>query len=56
MNVSAWYAADHAWWLDREATAYGYQTEMVEYAEANPRPTLRGFLETNKGMTGGDVR
>lgn len=37
-------AADHAWWLDREAVAIGYATEMAEYAEEHPRPTLKAFL------------
>jgi len=37
-------AADHAWWLAREAVAIGYATEMREYAETNPRPRLKDFM------------
>lgn len=37
-------AADHAWWLARENAAYGYHTEMREFAEAHPRPRLRDFM------------
>lgn len=44
--------AEQAWWLEREAVALGYQTEMQEFQEQNPRPTLRLFLETHAGMAG----
>jgi hypothetical protein len=37
-------AADHAWWLERERVAIGYTTEMAEFAQLHPRPTLRSFL------------
>lgn len=53
LNVDSWRHADHAWWLDREATALGYATEKREYAEAHPRPTLKGFLISNAGMRQG---
>lgn len=43
------------WETQCEATTYGYATEMREYAEQNPRPTLKEFLIGNKGMTRGDV-
>jgi hypothetical protein len=43
--VGEWSSADHAWWLHREAVAIGYETEQREFAEANPRPTLRAFME-----------
>lgn len=42
--TDAWRAADHAWWLDREAVAIGYATEMAEYQADHPRPTLRAFM------------
>lgn len=42
--TDAWRSADHAWWLEREAVAVGYQTEMREFAEDNPRPRLRDFM------------
>lgn len=43
--VDAWRSADHAWWLQREAVAIGYETEGREYAEQNPRPRLKDFLQ-----------
>jgi len=45
------YAADHAWWLAREATALGYATEEAEYADQHPRPTLKGFMLALAGAT-----
>lgn len=42
--VDTWWCADQAWWLDREAVAIGYETEMKEYAEMNPRPTLKATM------------
>lgn len=42
--TEAWRMADHAWWLACEAEAIGYATEIAEYAEAHPRPTLKAFL------------
>jgi hypothetical protein len=42
--TDSWRAADHAWWLAREAEAIGYATEMAEFAAAHPRPTLRAFM------------
>ncbi len=42
--VSHWFSADHAWWLARESVALGYETEEREYAEENPRPTLKKFM------------
>lgn len=44
-----WHAAYHAWWLDREAVALGYSTEMHEYGQENPAPTFRAFLESLAG-------
>lgn len=40
----AWSSADHAWWLACENVAYGYATEIREYAEAHPRPQLKDFM------------
>ena len=42
--TEAWRCADHAWWLDAEAVAIGYTTELAEYRQAHPRPTLKMFL------------
>lgn len=42
--------ARHAWEEQRENEALGYGTEMSEFAEQNPRPTLKAFLLANKGM------
>lgn len=54
-NVDLWFCANAAWERECETVAIGYVTEMREFAEQNPRPTLREFLETNKGMGKGDV-
>lgn len=50
MIVSEWFCADHAWWLEREAVALGYESEMREFAERNPRPTLKVFMVGLAGM------
>lgn len=42
--VEAFYCASHAWELEAEATAIGYETELAEFAEEHPRPTLKGFM------------
>lgn len=42
--TDAWRCADHAWWLQREAIALGYETEMAEYAAEHPRPRLADFM------------
>lgn len=34
----------HAWALQAEAVALGYDTELAEYAAEHPRPTLKAFL------------
>lgn len=39
-----WASADHAWWLQAEAVAVGYDTELEEYAQAHPRPRFKDFL------------
>lgn len=44
MVTDAWRAADQAWQMKREAVAIGYATEMREFAEAHPRPTLGAFM------------
>ena len=33
--------ADEAWWVEAEAVAIGYETELKEFAELHPRPTLK---------------
>lgn len=42
--TDAWRSADHAWWLAREATALGYDTEEREFAAEHPRPRLSDFM------------
>lgn len=44
MVTEAWRSADQAWWLEREAVAVGYATEMAEFAQVKPRPKLRDFM------------
>lgn len=44
MLVDAFQAADHAWWLRREAEAIGYATEMKEFEAEHPRPRLKDFM------------
>lgn len=36
--------ADHAWWLGMEAATSLWPTEMGEWRQGHPRPTLRAFL------------
>lgn len=36
--------ADQAWWLAQEAATNGWPTEMAEYREQHPRPTLKVYL------------
>lgn len=42
--TDAFQAADHAWWLRREAAAMGYRTEMADFERDNPRPRFGDFL------------
>lgn len=49
-NTSLLLDASLTWERQCEAVAIGYATEIREYAEANPRPTLKQFLLHNKGM------
>lgn len=44
-----WHAAYHAWWLQAEAVALGYETELEEYKRDHPTPTYKDFLV---GMAG----
>lgn len=53
--TDAWRAADHAWWLACENTAYGYATEIAEYRDDHPRPTLRAFMVALAPGWGGPV-
>lgn len=50
MNCSILLDATLTWEHQREAACYGYATEMAEFAELHPRPTLKAFLLANKGM------
>lgn len=42
--TDAWRCADHAWWLAMEDATSLWATEMAEWAETHPRPTLKGFM------------
>jgi hypothetical protein len=42
-------AAQHAWWLEAEAQAMGYATELAEFHELHPQPQLKVFLVGLKG-------
>lgn len=42
--TEAWRCADHAWWLQAEAEAIGYATELAEFRAAHPRPQLGAFM------------
>lgn len=44
--VNLFDCAYHAWWLEREAAALGYQTEMREWEETHPAPRLAEFMQT----------
>jgi hypothetical protein len=41
--------AYHAWWLEREAAALGYKTEMREWMDEHPAPRLADFMQTMAG-------
>lgn len=43
--TDSWRCADHAWWLEAEATAIGYATELEEFRQEHPRPQLGRFME-----------
>lgn len=40
----AWLLATHAWWLERERVAVGYDTEKADFEEHHPRPRLADFM------------
>lgn len=42
--VSLWSGMDELWRAQREETAMGYKTEMMEFARDHPRPTLKKVL------------
>ena len=39
--VETFRLADEAWWAEAETVAIGYPTELREFAELHPRPTLK---------------
>ncbi|MGH3973471.1 MAG: hypothetical protein ACRDS9_09105 [Pseudonocardiaceae bacterium] len=39
--VETFYLADEAWQAEAETVAIGYETELREFAELHPRPTLK---------------
>lgn len=42
--VSEWFLAHHAWEQAAEYVSCGYATELREYTETHPRPTLKEFM------------
>lgn len=46
--VSSWFSMDQVWLARREEYAFGYKTEEREFAETNPRPTLKVVMVTNR--------
>jgi hypothetical protein len=45
--VNVWFSADQAWQLACEVIAIGYAEEERQYAEQNPRPTLKQSMIAN---------
>lgn len=39
------------WERECEEVAIGYDTEIVEFTQQNPRPNLKDFLIRNAGIT-----
>lgn len=39
-----------AWERVAEEASIGYETELLAFSQANPRPNLKEFLLRNKGM------
>jgi hypothetical protein len=50
LNCELLLDADLTWQREREAASSGYPAEERDFAEANPRPTLKAFLLANKSM------
>lgn len=50
LNCDLLLTAAIMWETECEVMAVGYETEIAEYAEANPRPNLKDFLVRNKGL------
>lgn len=46
--VGSWSDANQLWLSKRENEAIGYKTEEREFAESNPRPTLKFFMVSNR--------
>jgi hypothetical protein len=42
--TDAWFMANHAWELEREAFANGHATEEREFEDLRPRPKLGDFM------------
>lgn len=49
-NCSMLLDATLTWERDAEQETHGYGTEMAEYREAHPMPTLKSFLLANAGI------
>lgn len=49
-NTDLLFNATAHWERECEEAAIGYETEIAEFAAEHPRPTLKEFLETNRGM------
>lgn len=41
----AWVLATHAWLLERERVAIGYETEQDDFEANHPRPRLADFMD-----------
>lgn len=53
--VESYRDAVDAWDAAAEAATMGYATELREYAEANPRPTFKQWLEGQRGSGDADM-
>ena len=47
--TETWSDANAVWEARMEEETFMYETEMAEYAEANPRPTLKTVMQGLKG-------
>lgn len=54
-NCDLFYCAREAWEQQAEDASYGYTTELAEYRQAHPMPTLKEFLVGNAGLHRGQV-
>ena len=50
--TSSWRAAWDQWEADAEVAAIGYETELAEFREQHPPPTLKAFMT---GLSSGSL-